>query len=82
MGELIPEANNTVPEQDTVLSIDASYTFERTDNGVFLVVSYEQGSGAPLIPELVAYDIVRRGISEQSLVVLLTRFRKKRRCSN
>jgi uncharacterized protein (DUF342 family) len=66
-----------VPELNTELSIDASYTFERTESGVYLAVSYEQGTGMPLIPELVAYDIIRRGIAEQSLIVLLTRLKKK-----
>ena len=69
--------NNAAQGQSEMLSVDAAYAIEHTESGVFLAVSYEQGAGTPLIPELVAYDIARRGIAGHSPSTLAARFRKQ-----
>lgn len=71
------EVNNSAISQSERVSVDAAYAIEYTENGVFLVVSYEQGAGMPLIPELVSYDIARRGIAGHSPSSLAARFRKQ-----
>jgi len=71
------EIGNTAKAPSERVSVDAAYAIEYTENGVFLVVSYEQGAGTPLIPELVAYDIARRGIAGHTPSSLAARFRKQ-----
>lgn len=71
--------NNAAQGQSEMLSVDAAYAIEHTESGVFLAVSYEQGAGTPLIPELVAYDIARRGIAGHSPSTLAARFRRQDR---
>ncbi len=71
------EVKNAAQAQNESVSVDAAYAIEHTENGVFLVVSYEQGAGTPLIPELVAYDIARRGIAGHTPSSLAARFRKR-----
>jgi|GEM_PF-881579 len=67
---------NITKVQNAALSVDASYTFERTEKGVYLLVTDAQGAGAPLTPDFVICDLYRRGISGLNLPVILSRLKK------
>lgn len=57
-------------------SVDASYEIQHTEEGVFLETMKEQGTGSPLRPECVLFDLGRRGI--EGLNVELVRFGLRR----
>lgn len=57
---MLEKSNQPISER---LSSNASYTLEYNEEGVFLIADYGTVDGKPLRPEIVIYDLTRRGIT-------------------
>jgi len=55
---------------------DATYKFEYSEDGVYLLMDYEEAGGKPLPFEVLVYDLSRRNITGYSIVDLRLRIRR------
>jgi len=63
------------PEE--VFSVDARYAVNYEEEGVTVNITYEAGSGAPIVPELLAFDLNHRGIAGLNLGDILLRIKRR-----
>lgn len=69
------DTHTAVP--DELFSIDAKYVVDYAEDGVIIEISCETGSGAPLVPELVVYDLNHRGITGLNISDILLRLKRR-----